>query len=148
MAYTALKPCRFAGQSFRIGESVPVEVIQPGAAKSLVKMGVIAEVPSEIAAAIDATKIEAGVLPAAKVVIHAKEGDMPLELTAEGLQEVVDVLTASVAEAEAIVNGMTDLDALILLDCTDKRKSIGELTKARATELSKVTEDEESAGEH
>lgn len=54
MAYTALKPCRFAGQSFRIGESVPVEVIQPGAAKSLVKMGVIAEVPSENAAPIDA----------------------------------------------------------------------------------------------
>ena len=34
MAYTALKPCGFAGQKFKIGETIPEELILPGAAKT------------------------------------------------------------------------------------------------------------------
>ena len=34
MAYVALKPCKFAGQIFKIGERVPEEAILPGAASN------------------------------------------------------------------------------------------------------------------
>ena len=135
MAYIALKPCRFAGQSFRIGESVPVDLVQPGAAKSLVRMGIIVEGEPEAASTkSEETTIEAP-NAAITVTIHAKEGDMPLDLTPEGLQAVFDVLTTTVSEAEAIINGMTDGDALILLNISDNRRTIQNLTEERAKAL-------------
>lgn len=139
MAYVALKPCRFAGQSFRIGESVPAEVIQPGAAKNLVKMGIIAEESAAtMAAAPEETQRKI------TVTIHAEEGDMPLEPTEEGLQALFDVITSNVAKAEPIIEGMKDGDALILLDLADNRKSVKELARTRAQEINAP---EESEGE-
>ena len=137
MAYIAVKPCRFAGQSFKVGEIIPAEFLQPGASKNLVKMGIIAEEGGELVA--PSTDIT--------VVLHTAEGDMDLNLTPEGLQAVFDALTGNVSEAEATINEMTDVDALILLDCSDKRKSVGELTKARAEALTAPQEGEESEGE-
>lgn len=147
MAYIAQKPCHLAGQAFYIGDIVPDEVIHPGNAKNLLKMGIIALHGGELLVESGQGTIEEAETPAARVIIHAEEGDMPLELTEEGLQAVVDVLTAPVADAEAIVKGMTDMDALILLDATDKRKSVQGLAKARALELGPAQEEEESAGE-
>ena len=139
MAYTAIKPCRFAGQTYRIGEEVPAEVIQPGAAKNLVKMGIIAE----SGGAINAAPIKTVKLPAREVVIRAKE--MDLTPTPKGLQAIFDVLTANVSEAETIIEKMTDNDALILLNISDSRKSVKELTEARAKALN--TEGKESEGD-
>lgn len=139
MAYVALKPCCFAGQNFKIGEIVPDAIVHPGNANNLVKMGVIAEQ--------NTTHTETVVvhepLDTMAVVIHAEEGDMPLNLTAEGLQAVVDVLTSTVEEAEPIVEAMTDGDALILLHVADNRKGI----KAAAEDRAKALNAEESAGE-
>lgn len=42
--YVALKPCKFAGQQFRIGETIDTSVILKEAAPRLIKMGVIAAV--------------------------------------------------------------------------------------------------------
>ena len=88
MAYTAIKPCRFAGQTYRIGEEVPAEVIQPGAAKNLVKMGIIAE----NGGAINAAPIKTVKLPVQEVVIHVQ--DMDLTPTPKGLQVIFETATA------------------------------------------------------
>lgn len=145
MAYVAIKPCRFAGQSFRIGESVPAEFIQPGAAKNLVKMGIIAEEVGEIfASSMNNTTI---VKETITIVIHAEEGDMPLNPTQGGLQAIFDVLTDNVSAAEQTINGMTDEDALILLHIADSRKSVRELAETRAKELNAPQEGEESEGD-
>lgn len=143
MAYVALKPCSFAGQRFRIGETVPAEVIQPGAARNLVKMGLIADdgAATTMAAAAPAAPAKGTVT----ITVHAKEGDMPLEPTTAGLQAIFDVLTANIADAEPTINEMTDGDALILLDFVDNRKSIKDIARTRAKELYGNTE--ESAGE-
>lgn len=143
MAYVALKPCSFAGQRFRIGETVPAEVIQPGAARNLVKMGLIADdgAANTMAAAAPAAPAKDTVT----ITVHAKEGDMPLEPTTAGLQAIFDVLTANIADAEPTINEMTDGDALILLDFVDNRKSIKDIARTRAKELYGNTE--ESAGE-
>lgn len=146
MAYVAIKPCRFAGQSFRIGESVPAELIQPGAAKNLVKMGIIAEEYGELAVASQDNNIEAKNAETT-IVIHAEEGDMPLNPTQEGLQAIFDVLTDNVSAAEQTINGMTDEDALILLHIADSRKSVKELAETRAKELNAPQEGEESEGD-
>ena len=39
MSYRAIKPCRFAGRDFRVGEIVPEALLAPGAKKRLLSMG-------------------------------------------------------------------------------------------------------------
>lgn len=144
MAYVALKPCCFAGHRFRIGETVPDEVVHPGNANNAVKMGLIARQPGDATHSMEDTA-EGGTttVETMPVVIHAEEGDLTLNLTAEGLQAVVDILTSNVEDAEPIVAEMTDGDALILLHLTDYRKGIKVAAEARA----KALNEEDSAGE-
>lgn len=144
MAYVAMKPCRFAGRNFRIGESIPDELVHPGAAKNLLKMGVIAAQETEGAPAAAGQTMSGGDI---EVLIRAEEGDMPLALTAAGLQSFVDVLTSKVGEAETIIKEMTDGDALILLHIADSRKSIKEAAEERAKELNAPQEDADSAAD-
>jgi len=143
MAFIATKPCKFAGQTFRIGEAIPAEAIQPGSVRNLVKMGIIAEgEPEEMTPQEGETTIA--------ITIHEKEGDLPLELTSEGLQSVFDVLTSTVGDAETIINEMTDGDALILLNAADSRKSVKELAETRAKAMiaaEDAVEGDESEGE-
>ena len=143
MAYTALKPCRLAGQSFKVGENVPAENILPGAAKNLVKMGIIA-IGEDVEP--ETTTVEVQVPTPITLTITADEDELSLTPTLAGLQSVVDVLTTTVALAEPIVNAMTDEDALILLDAVDSRKSIKDLAEARATALSTPAADPETPG--
>ena len=140
MTYVALKPCCFAGHRFLIGENVPGDLVHPGAAKNLVKMGVIAE-QTDTANAI--TTAEPAKLDTITVIIRAKEGDIPLDLTADGLQAFVDVITGPTSEAEPVIAQMTDGDALILLHMADSRKAVKAAAEARA----KALNTEESAGE-
>lgn len=132
MAYIAQKPCRFAGQSFRVGEIVPADVMQPGAIRNLVKMGIISEEGVELLTASVETREE----PKISITVLAGEDTMELNPTPEGLQSVFDVLTGNTTEAEATINAMTDVDALILLDLSDARKTVKGLTKSRAEALS------------
>lgn len=142
MLYVALKPCCFAGHRFRIGDNIPGEMIHPGNADNLVKMGVIAKQTGESNPETSPANNEAAAIT---VTIHAEEGDLPLELTKEGLQAVVDVLTSNVEDAEPVIAAMNDGDALILLHLTDTRKSVKNAAEARAKALNANLE--ESAGE-
>ena len=142
MKLIARKPCSFAGEKFFIGDQVPVEyVLDPQGQE---KMGTLAIVKDDAGAPAPDESADAGnVVNTMSVVIHAEEGDLPLNLTAEGLQAVVDVLTDTVEGAEPIVEAMTDGDALILLHSADSRKSIKAAAEARAKALNA----EESEGE-
>ena len=146
MAYVAVKPCKFAGQSFRIGESVPDEVIHPGAVRNLIKMGLIAEAGATASAPTE-TEPQKETVSTINITIHAEEGDLILTPTPEGLQAIFDVLSSKAADAEPIIESITDGDALILLDVSDSRKSIKELCRTRAQEISEPLEEEESAGD-
>ena len=139
MAYVALKPCCFAGHSFKIGQSVPDELIHPGAANNLVKMQIIAKhggTENRTAPNGDIT-----------VMIHADEGDMPLDLTAESIQTIFDVLTGNATDAAAIIETMTDGDALILLHLTDSRKSVKAAAEARAKSLNEQESETDQEGQ-
>lgn len=130
MKLIAKKPCGFGGKKFYIGDEIPAEyVLNPKAQEA---MGNLVIVNDEVAPG-----------SAMEVVIRAKEGDMPIVLTQEGLQAVVDVLTGTTDDAKPIIEQMTDGDALILLHLTDKRKEI----KTAAEERAKVINSEESEGE-
>lgn len=144
MAYIAQKPCRLAGQAFLIGDLVPDEVIHPGNAKNLLKMGIIAETSGDHISIFQAA--EGATSEPMVITIHSKDGDLELEPTPEGIQAVFDVLTSSAKDVEPTIKAMTDADALILLDLADSRKSVKELARDRALEISQ--EGEESEGDH
>lgn len=129
MAYVALKPCRFAGQDFRIGDKIPGDLIHQGSAKDLVAMKKIAKMDGD---EITTQEPEKNVFT---IKIHAEEGDMPLELTEASLQSVFDVLTGKTTDVEEIINQMEDADALILLHITDSRKAVKTAAEARAKAL-------------
>ena len=141
MAYVAVKPCTFAGQSFRIGEDIPDGIVHPGAANNLIKMQVIAEAGSGTTTA--PAVPEKKTLEIIHLVIQAEEGNLPLEVTPEGLQAVVNVLTGKAADVEPIITEMVDSDALILLHMTDTRKSIKAAAEARAKALNTEEEGEQ-----
>lgn len=137
MTYVALKPCRFAGQNFRIGDNIPGELIHQGQADNLVKMQLIAKADSE---AKETIVIPA---PAFSIAVNVEEGVMHLEPSEEGVQAIFSVLTSKTAEAEEIVKTMTDADALILLHMSDGRKTIRAAAETRAKELNPETNEGE-----
>ena len=140
MKLIARKPCNFGGKKFYIGDQVPTEqVLDPRAQE---KMGVLAIVVDDAAPA-PAPETVRKEVETMTVVIRDNEGDMPLDLTRDGLQAVVDVLTVKPANAEAIIEKMDDGDARILIHLVDSRKAV----KAAAEERAKSLNSEESAGE-
>lgn len=136
MAFVALKPCCFAGQSFKIGDTVPDDLIHPGTAKNLTAMKILAKQADDIIP--ESVETPHTTIP---IIIRnvSSEGtmmDAPLEVSPEGIQQIFDVLTATTAEAEPIIKAMTDNNALILLNMADKRKSVQAATAERGEELS------------
>lgn len=127
MKLIARQPCSFGGKKFYIGDEVPAELVLDAKAQE----------KKHVLAIVEETKIEATILPKPDitVAVRTKDGDMPVELTGEGLQAVFDVLNSTAEEAPAIIEEMEDGDALILLHATDKRKSVKDAAEARAKAL-------------
>lgn len=127
MKLIARQPCNFGGKRFYIGDEIPAEyVLNPQSQESL---GVLAIVQDAPAPAIE------NPAPHMSIAIRRAEGDMLVEPTDEGMQAIFDALTSNVEDAKAIVEQMTDGDALILLHVTDGRKSVQAAAEARAKEL-------------
>lgn len=144
MKLIAKRPCCFGGKKFYIGDEIPVEYVQnPATQEKLGVLTIVNDAPL-FAAPCQEPSIELLTVP---VVLHAEGEDFPLELTVEGLQSVVDVLTSKGDTAKTIVEQMTEEHALILLDATDSRKNIKEAAKARAMALNSEEVPEESEGE-
>ena len=136
MAYTALRPCCFSGEKFTVGQSVPAELIRSCVADALVKMGVIASQGGQA----QAPKAVPAPVEAVTLTVQAEEGDLALTMSVEALQSVIDVLTGAANQAEGIIAGMTESDALILLHCADSRKTVMAAAEARGKALSEAGE--------
>lgn len=150
MKLIARKACSFGGKKFYIGDDIPAELVLDPQKQE--KMEVLAIVPDDAGTTPPADSVKnRNEIDTMTVVVHAKEGDLPLTLTKEGLQNVVDVLTGKPADAEAVIAQMTDGDALILVHITDSRRAIKVAAEARAQALNEEPENpenpEESAGD-
>ena len=143
MKLIAKKPCSFGGKKFFIDDEIPTEsVLDPRAQEKRGVLAIVADdaAPPPAPPAPEAVRKEVDTMT---VVIRDKEGDMPLDLTRDGLQAVVDVLTVKPADAEAIIEKMDDGDALILIHLVDSRKAV----KAAAEDRAKALNTEESEGD-
>lgn len=138
MKLIAKQPCSFGGKRFYIGDEIPLALVKEP--KTQEKYGILAIVDEGEQAMEPADSVE--------IIIRAKEGDMPLNLTKGGLQAAVDVLTGTTDDAEPIIKAMSDGDALILIHLIDNRKTVKAAAEARAKELNpEEPNTEESAGE-
>ena len=144
MKLIAKKPCGFGGRRFYINDEIPVDLVSNPREQE--KMGVLSIVGGETKTETIKVKVEAVTLK-----VPVEEGEMVLEVTSEGLQDVVNVLIGSADEAKATIDAMTDGDALILLHLTDSRKSVKTAAETRAKALNESVEEpndnQESAGE-
>lgn len=147
MKLIARKACSFGGKKFYIGDEIPEEIVLDPQVQD--KRGVLTIVNDDAVTPPPAEHEEVrNEVDTMNVVVHAKEGDMPLDLTKEGLQAVVDVLTGNAEDAAPIVADMTDGEALILLHLVDNRKAVRTAAEARAQVLNaEPGNPEESAGD-
>lgn len=131
MKLIAQRPCSFGGKQFPIGSEIPSELVSSPRMQEI--MGILSIVPdgSEPVQA-SPEPVTVNVLP---VSLHSKDGDINLNLAADGLQAFVDVLTASATSAVEIINGINSDDLLILIHATDSRKSVQAAAEARAKAL-------------
>ena len=128
MKLIARKPCSFGGEKFYIGDEIPTEsVLNP---KEQENMGVLAVVFTDGEEPAPETEASEKVS-----VLDINIDGMTLSITAEGLQAVVDAMRATATDAEPIVSGMDDGDALILLHACDSRKAIKAAAESRAAAL-------------
>lgn len=128
----ALKPCSFGGKKFFIGDEIPTEYVESPAKMEQLGVIKVVKVESEV------TEVTENVVipdPTLEIVVQTNGEEMILEPTDSGIQDVFNVLIGKVAEAEAIINQMTDGDALILLHLADSRKAVKEAAEARAKAL-------------
>lgn len=128
----ALKPCSFGGKKFFIGDEIPAEYVESPERQEQLGVLKVVRVESEV------TEVTENVVipdPTLSIVVQTNGEEMILEPTDSGIQDVFNVLIGKVAEAEAIINQMTDNDALILLHLADSRKAVKEAAEARAKAL-------------
>lgn len=126
MKLIARQPCNFGGKRFYIGDEIPAEhVLNPQAQEKLGILAIVQDAPAPAVAPLDIVT----------VTVRTEEGGMSLDVTADGIQSVFDALAGTVDEAKAVIEQMTDTDALILLHTADSRKSVQAAAKERAKEL-------------
>ena len=142
MKLIARKACSFGGKKFYIGDEIPEELVLDPYAQE--KREVLAIVPNDAGSAPSGEPVENhNYVDTMTVVVNTKDGELPLNLTKEGLQSAVEVLTSKPADAETIIEKMTDGDALILVHIADSRKAVKVAAEARAMAINS----EESAGD-
>lgn len=149
MKLIAKKPCSFGGKRFYIGDEIPAEfVLNPQEQEKMGRISIMADggvIPGTVDFGADNHDT---VIP---LVVHSKEGDLPISLTAESLQAVVDLMTSTAEDAAAAIKEMADRDALALLYFADSRKTVQQAAEARARAVDEANAaaetEEESAGE-
>lgn len=144
MKLIAKVPCSFGGKKYYIGDEIPVDaVLNPEYQE---KLGVLTIIKIDENSSEDCDcEINPIVIadPTFSILVRTKEGEMELEPTDDGMQDIFTVLIGRAEDAAAVINQMDDNDALMLLHLADSRKTVKELAEARAKALLAEEEAEE-----
>lgn len=145
MKLIAKKPCSFGGERFYIGDEIPVALVQNP--KTQERYGVLAILEGD--AVTPAPTVSPIVVsdPVLTICVRVGEEEMELEPTDDGLQDIFSALISDPAGAMAVINQMTDNDALILLHLADRRTTVQKAAKARAEKLQEPVGNQETEGD-
>lgn len=148
--FVALKPCRFMGKAFKVGDLIDESLVLPSAIRRLVQSGRIAVAdgtPPTVATLENTveseTKVEKLIVP-----IHAHEGITNVELTPEELLWVVSTMQMTPEEIAQEIAVIESTDQLLLLSVLNGTEEVYEMTKERASELLQEEPEEEPEEEH
>ena len=132
--YIALKTCKFAGQNFLAGESIPEELVDVRAVRRLKKQRILMVVDEQKEEQKDVV-----VVPAMKqlfaVPILTKESSFSVDLEAEELKTLFVVLQSNADKAGHLIAEQVNKDLLLCVHALDSRKSVKEAAKDKATAL-------------
>lgn len=150
MAYIVKKPMNLAGKRRIIGEVLSDEEINLTRVYSLVQSGYLAEVGnmSESVHNFDTIKERMNVTQKegmSMINVPIKQGNdsFELELTAEDVVQVFEILQETVEVATERIKEIEKEEVLILIDATDNRKGV----KASAVEQAKKIKEKISYGQ-
>ena len=124
MAFYALKPCTFAGQGFKIGDTIPEDLVLPGAIRRLKTEGVIAE--SEAGSLLPAS---ASLDKEVEIPIIAEDGNLSIKMTAEQLVQAVIIAQMPEDDIIAQLGTVETEEQLILIDALAKSEAVHEAAK-------------------
>lgn len=132
MAYIVKKPMNLAGKRRIIGEVLSDEEINLTRVYSLVQSGYLAEVGNMSESVHNFDTIKEGM---SMINVPIKQGNdsFELELTAEDVVQVFEMLQETVEVATERIKEIEKEEILILIDATDNRKGV----KASAVEQAK-----------
>ena len=127
MDYIALRPCTFSGQRYRIGETVPGEVVMDG--KRQVALGTLA---ARREADADTTDITITI------------GGAQISFSADELQAVFDILQADSRDAAAAIQTEQRENVRQVIAACDSRRSVKTALKDLPTDDSDVDAEAEA----
>ena len=107
MDYIALRPCTFAGQRYRIGETVPGSAVMDG--KRQVALGTLAA----------HREADAGATDIAIII-----GGAQISLTPDELQTVFDILQATAGDAAAAIQEENRENVRQVIAACDRRRAV------------------------
>lgn len=107
MDYIALRPCTFAGNRYRIGETIPGDAVMDG--KRQIALGTLAAHREADAGATD---------------IAITIGGAQISLTPDELQTVFDILQATAGDAAAAIQEETRENVRQVIAACDSRRSV------------------------
>lgn len=129
--FIALKPCKFAGQTFLAGETIPDKLVHPSAVRRLKNQRFIV-VPDEQK---EVVEVPVEVKQLFTVPILADEGELSVELEPEELKTLFIVLQNNADKAGKLVAEQVNTDLLLCIHALDSRKTVKEAAKEKATAL-------------
>lgn len=107
MDYIALRPCTFAGKRYRIGETVPGDMVMDG--KRQIALGTLAACKGEAASAIG---------------VAVAIGGAQISLTLDELQSVFDILQADADDAAAAIQEEPRENVRQAIAACDRRRAV------------------------
>ena len=132
MAYIALKPCSFAGKSYRVGNPIPDGAIIPGAIKRLIQAGVIAESEAGSLLPASASSEEENTLT---IPIIAEDRGGYITMTVEELLGAVEIAQMKEDDIIEAISKVKSEKQLILIDALSKSEAVYEAAETAARKL-------------
>lgn len=128
MAYIAQKPCSFANERYRVGDTIRDGAILPGAIKRLIQAGVIAESGA-------GSLLPASASLEVTIPLVAEDRGEEIKLTVEQLVEVIEIVQMNEDDIIASIDKVTSEEQLILIDALSKSKAVYEAAELAAKKL-------------
>lgn len=143
MSYLCRKGLNISGVTYKPRDVIPEGVILQSRIRTLTAVGMISEVTenTEVSVVNLQPVVSAPELSTITIPVKGENGDIPLEVTPEEVQEVFSLLQMTANEGITAIGKIESDNVLILIHAIDVRKTMQNAAKERANILSSAESD-------